>query len=171
MDHVALVALAASAHMQGGHRARGEILLREALSELDPAVDARRYSALLGRLARAQWSLNRGQEGVETAERALAMLPSDDRGLERVRLLSWLARTRFLRGRFRESVKAAERALSLAVTGGHPATEAEARGTLGMAMIALGQVDDGVAEMRRGIEIARGHRGHRHDGVRILQPC
>jgi DNA-binding CsgD family transcriptional regulator len=156
MDHVALLALAARAHMQGGHRARGEVLLREALSELDPATEIRRYSALLGRLARAQWSLNRGQEGVETAERALAMLPADDRGFERVRLLSWLARIRFLRGRFRDAVKDAEEALALAVAGSYRSTEAEARGTLGMAMIALGQVDEGVVEMRRGIDISGG---------------
>ncbi len=45
-----------------------------------------------------QWALNRGQEGVETAERALELLPPDDRSNERTLLLSWLARTRFLRG-------------------------------------------------------------------------
>jgi tetratricopeptide (TPR) repeat protein len=155
IDHVALLALAAGAHMQGGHRTRGEVLLREALGELDQDRDPHRYSALLGRLARAQWSLNRGKEGVETAERALSLLPSDDQSLERVRLLSWLARTRFLRGRFRDAVKDGGEALSLAVAGGHRAAEAEALSTLGMAMIALGQVDEGVERMQRTIEIAR----------------
>jgi DNA-binding CsgD family transcriptional regulator len=155
MDHVQLLSLAAHAHMQSGHRTRDEALLREALNELDPENDPRRYAVFLGRLARAQWALNRGQEGVETAERALSLLPADDRGSERVKLLSWLARTRLLRGRFRDAVDDAEQALSLAVAGSHAAVEAEALNTLGMAMIALGQVDEGVARMQRTIEIAR----------------
>jgi DNA-binding CsgD family transcriptional regulator len=154
MDHVDLLAMAAGAHMLGGHGARGEALLREAMAELDPAADARRYSALLGRLARAQWALNRGREGVETAERALELLPPDGGDLERVRLLSWLARTRFLRGRFREAVRDAEEALALAVKVDHPASEAETLNTLGMAMIALGQVDEGVARLQRTIEMS-----------------
>jgi DNA-binding NarL/FixJ family response regulator len=155
MDHVDLLTLAAGDHMMHGDRARGEPLLREALAELDPATHARRYSALLGRLARAQWALNRGEEGVETAERALALLPADEVGLERARLLSWLARTRFLRGRFRGAVRDAEEALALAVEVDHPAAEAETLNTLGMAMMALRQVDQGVERMQRTIEIAR----------------
>ncbi len=155
MDHVELLAMAASAQILGGHRTRGEALLREGLSELDPAADARRYSALLGRLARAQWALNRGQEGVETAERALELLPPDGGDLERARLLGWLARTRFLRGRFREAVRDAEEALSLAIRVDHRAAEAETLNTLGMAMIALGQVDEGIARLQRTIEISR----------------
>jgi DNA-binding CsgD family transcriptional regulator len=155
MDHVSLVSLAAGAQMQSGHRPRGETLLREALRELDPDREARRYSTLLGRLARTQWALNRGQEGVQTAERALALLPDDDRGIERARLLSWLARTRYLRGRFREAIRDAEEALALAVAVEHPATEAEALNTMGMTMIALGQVDEGVERMQRTIEIGR----------------
>ncbi len=155
MDHVDLLAMAAGAQTLGGHSTRGEALLREALGELDPAADPRRYSALLGRLARAQWALNRGQEGVETAQRALEMLPPDGGDLERARLLAWLARTRFLRGRFREAVRDAEEALVLATRIDHPAAEAETLNTLGMAMIALGQVDDGIARIQRTIELSR----------------
>ncbi len=155
MDHVELLSMAAAAHSQAGHRTRGEALLREALGELDPDRHACRYSGLLGRLARVQWSLNRLQEGVETAERALAMLTDSEGGVERVKLLAWLARTRLLRGRFREAITEAEEALSLAVAGGHKLPEEEARGTLGMAMVSLGHVDEGVAEMRRAIEIAQ----------------
>lgn len=155
MDHVALLEMAAAAHGQDGHHARAEALSREALRELEPTADAGRYSMLLGRLARIQWALNRGQEALQTAERALELLPADDRSLERARLLSWLARTRFLRGRFREAIRDGEEALELAMAVGHPTAEAETLNTLGMAMIALGQVDEGVARMQRTIEIAR----------------
>jgi tetratricopeptide (TPR) repeat protein len=49
----------------------------------------------------------------------------------------------------------AQEALSIAVAGGHAAAEAETLNTLGMATIALGQVDEGLAHMQRTIEIAR----------------
>jgi predicted ATPase/DNA-binding CsgD family transcriptional regulator len=155
LAQVGLLAMAAHSHAQDGHHARAEVLFREALRELEGSGDSRRESTLLGRLARTQWALNRGQEGVETAERALLLLPDDDRGIERARLLSWLARTRYLRGRFREAVRDAEEALALAETVKHPAAQAETLNTLGMAMIALGQVDEGVERMQRTIEIAR----------------
>jgi DNA-binding CsgD family transcriptional regulator len=155
LDHVELLSLAANANAEDGHYARAEALRRESLEELDPGSDARRYSEILGRLARTQWALNRGQEAVATAERALALLPAGDRGLERAKLLSWLARNRFLRGRFREAVREAEEALSIAVDGGHASAEAEALNTLGMATMALGEVDKGVQRMHRTIEIGR----------------
>jgi DNA-binding CsgD family transcriptional regulator len=155
LDHVELVSIAAGAHSRSGDIGRCEVLLQEGLRELDPDRDPRRYSALLGRLARTQWALNRGQEGVRTAERALAMLPDDDRGHERAVLLSWLARTRFLRGRFREAIRDAEEAHEVAVALGDGYAETEVLNTLGMTKIALGQVDEGVADLRRAIELAR----------------
>jgi DNA-binding CsgD family transcriptional regulator len=131
------------------------VLLQEALRELDPERDPRRYSALLGSLARTQWDLNRGLEGVRTAERALALLPAEERTPERTLLLSWLARTRFLRGRFREAIPDAEEAREAAVALGNRYAETEVLNTLGMAKIALGRVDEGVADLRRAIELAR----------------
>ncbi|MGN6169266.1 MAG: helix-turn-helix transcriptional regulator [Solirubrobacteraceae bacterium] len=155
IDHVELISMAAGAHSRSGEIGRCEVLLQEGLRELEPESDPRRYSALLGSLARIQWALNRGQEGVRTAERALAMLPAKERTPERTLLLSWLARTRFLRGRFREAIRDAEEAREAAVALGEGYAETEVLNTLGMAKIALGQVDDGVADLRRAIELAR----------------
>jgi DNA-binding NarL/FixJ family response regulator/tetratricopeptide (TPR) repeat protein len=154
-DRGRLLSLAAQAQSLGGDRARSEVLLQAALQEVDPQLDPRRYSALLARLARAQWALNRGLEGVETAQRALSMLPPDEASRERALILAWLARTRFLRGRFREAVKDGEEALSTAVAAGATFAETEVLNTLGMAAIALGQVDEGVGCLRRAQEIAR----------------
>jgi DNA-binding CsgD family transcriptional regulator len=155
LDHVALLAVAAAAHGRAGELDRSEVLLRESLRELDSEAEPRRYSKLLGRLARAQWNLNRGQEGLETAERALALLPSDERSSERTLLLSWLARTRFLRGRFREAIRDAEEASAAATALGYRYAETEVLNTLGMAKMSLGDVDGGVACLRRAIELAR----------------
>jgi DNA-binding CsgD family transcriptional regulator len=155
LDHVELLSMAAGAHARTADSARCEVLLQEALRELDPERDPRRYSALLGSLARTQWDLNRGLEGVRTAERALALLPAEERTPERTLLLSWLARTRFLRGRFREAIPDAEEAREAAVALGNRYAETEVLNTLGMAKIALGRVDEGVADLRRAIELAR----------------
>ncbi|MGA2928679.1 MAG: AAA family ATPase [Solirubrobacteraceae bacterium] len=155
LDHVELLLLAASAHGVAGDRTRAEVLLRGALRELDPAAQPRRYSALLARLARVQWSLNRGLEGIETAQQALSMLPKGDVSRERALLLAWLARTRHLRGRFRDAVREGQEALEAAVAVGDREAEAEVLDTLGMSQIALGEVDQGVARLRRSIELAR----------------
>ena len=89
--------------------------------------------------------MNRGLEGVETAQRALSMLPDDDTSEERAALLAWLARTRFLRGRFRDALEDAEEARAAAIAAGDRCGEGEVLNTLGMTQVALGQVDEGVA--------------------------
>ncbi len=163
-DHVSLLLLAAGGHSIGADRARAEVLLRAALAEVDPAREPRRYSVVLARLARVQWTLNRGAEGVETARRALEMLPTEDCGPERASLLAWLARTRVLRGRFRDAVADGEAALAVAEEAGDRATQGEVLNTLGMAQIALGCEEEGVAQLRAAMEIAR----ERHDADGLI---
>jgi DNA-binding CsgD family transcriptional regulator/tetratricopeptide (TPR) repeat protein len=154
LDHVDLLLLAAGAHCIADDRSRTEVLTESALQELDPERDPRRYASVLARLADTQWALNRGLEGVETAQRALEMLP-DGESEERASLLAWLARTRFLRGRFRSAQSDGEEALALAVAVGDRVAEMDVLNTLGMTHIALGEVDEGVSGLRRSIEIAR----------------
>jgi ATP/maltotriose-dependent transcriptional regulator MalT len=155
IDRVGLLLLAADAHGCGGDRGRGEVLLKEALAGLDPDRDPRRYSGLLARLAKARWSLNRGEEGVETARRALSLLPENDHSRERATLLAWLARTRVLRGKYRDAVTDGEAALATAISARAIHVEGEVLQTLGMAQIVLGDVDGGAARLQRAIEIAR----------------
>ena len=155
LDHVDLLALAAAAHGVSGDRARAEVLFERALNEVDQASDPRRYARLLERLSRIQWSLNRGLEAADTAKRAMALLPADESSVERASLMAWVARIRFLRGHFRDAIEDAEAALSAAGAACDPHAEGEVLNTLGMARIALGDVDDGVALLRRAIDLAR----------------
>jgi DNA-binding CsgD family transcriptional regulator/tetratricopeptide (TPR) repeat protein len=155
LDHVELLSLAASAHAIAGDRSRAEVLLQSGLRELSDDGDQRRRSALLSRLSRIQWTLNRGLEGVETAQKALALLPAGEESRDRAQLLAWLARTRFLRGRFRDAIEDGEAALAAAVAAGDSRSEGEVLLTLGMAEIALGRVDEGVTRIQRTIELAR----------------
>jgi tetratricopeptide (TPR) repeat protein len=155
LDHVELLGIAAAAHGVAGDRSRAEVLLARALKELDPDGEPRRYSELLARLSRVQWSLNRGVEAVQTAERAMSMLPPEEISGERASLLSWTARLRYLRGRYREALKEGEVALASAAAAGERRAESEVLNTLGMARIVTGRIDEGTACLRRAIEIAR----------------
>jgi DNA-binding NarL/FixJ family response regulator len=154
-DHVELLRRAARTHAVSDDRTRAEVLLNEALSELDPERDPARYAALLARLSRTIWTLNRGAESVDMAERALEMLPDDDPAGVRPLILAWLARTRFLRGRFRLAAQDGERALEAAVVADDRLAETEVLNTLGMARVALGDVEEGVGLLRRAIALAR----------------
>jgi DNA-binding CsgD family transcriptional regulator len=156
-DTAELLSRAARANGMHRDRGRGETLLREALRELDPERDRVRYAALLARLARTIWSLNRGPEAVQTGEQALAMLDEDDPAGVRPSLLAWLTRMKFLRGRFRQAAEDGEQALAAAIAAGDSDAEAEVRNTLGMAQVAMGQVEDGIGQLHRAIEVARAH--------------
>jgi len=155
LDHVELLGIAAAAHAIAGDRSRAEVLLTRALKELDPDSEPRRYSELLARLSRSQWSLNRGSEAIETAERALSMLPRDEISRERASILVWAARVRYLRGRYREALREGREALNTAVAAGDRRSESEVLNTLGMAGIVTGSIDEGIESLRRAIAIAR----------------
>jgi DNA-binding CsgD family transcriptional regulator/tetratricopeptide (TPR) repeat protein len=167
LDHIELLCLAAAAQRVAGDRARSETLLRRALHELDELggaqSDRRRYSALLDDLSRVQWTLNRGLEALDTAQRALELLPDDEPTPERASLLAWLARTRFLRGRYREALREGESALATALAAGDRRAETEVLNTLAMSQILLGSVEEGIAHMRRAIQIA--HEDDDIDGM------
>jgi DNA-binding CsgD family transcriptional regulator len=164
MDRPDLLTHAAAAQSQVGDYNRSAVLLESALAEIDPDSDPYRYSWILARLARTLWALNRGLEGVATAERALAMLPDGaEPSHERAMLLGWLARTRALRGRYRDATRAGERALEEAVAAGDTVAEGEVLNTLGMAQLALGEFEEGVASLRQAIAIAE--RNEDADGI------
>ncbi|HTU88024.1 MAG TPA: AAA family ATPase [Solirubrobacteraceae bacterium] len=163
LDHVELLTLAAAAQRVAGDTGRAETLLRMALREIEPDSDPRRYSGLLDDLSRAQWTLNRGLEALETAQRALELLPDDEPTCERASLLAWLARTRHLRGRYRDALTEGETALDTALAAGDRRSESEVLNTLAMSQILLGDVEMGIARMRRAIQIA--HEDDDIDGM------
>ena len=155
LSRVDLTKLAALAHRIAGDRGRAEVLLQRALTEVDPGDEPQVCARLLAQLAGVQWSLNRGMEGVETAQRALSLLPAGEPSSERAVLMAWLARTLYLRGHFREAESDAQEALDAAVHAGDRSSEGEVLNTLGMAKVTLGDVDEGVDLLQRAIEIAR----------------
>ena len=65
VDHVDLLGSRPARTTIAATAPRAEMLLREALRELDPAADPRRYASLLARLARTSGSLNRRVEALD----------------------------------------------------------------------------------------------------------
>jgi ATP/maltotriose-dependent transcriptional regulator MalT len=156
-DQVELLRRAALDHAAEGDVARQEHLVRRALDLLDPEAEPRRAAALLENLGRAQWSLNRGNEGIETAESGLALLPQDEPTRERARILSWIAKARMLQGRYVQSLELAGEAIEVAEAVNDPLAEGRARNARGTSLAGLGEIDAGIAELRKALEIALKH--------------
>lgn len=140
-----------------GDYQRQEALLRKALSLVDEADDPRLVAALLERLQRAQWHLNRPDEAIATIDRALGLLEPDERSPERVALLAAKARVRMLQSRFREAIELAEQTLALADETGDHAVASRLRNALGISLVGLGDAEAGEAALREALETARRH--------------
>jgi DNA-binding CsgD family transcriptional regulator/tetratricopeptide (TPR) repeat protein len=153
LDEVDLLGSAAAMYALEGDQRRTEMLIERALEKLDQDDDPIRYARLLVRRGRSRWRLNRPSEAAADAEHALALLPEEPNA-DRARLLSWVARTQVLRGRYREAIVQGEPALAMAQAEELPITAGEALNTLGMARIALGEVDSGEALLREAIRLA-----------------
>ncbi|HXD57901.1 MAG TPA: AAA family ATPase [Thermoleophilaceae bacterium] len=153
-DRVGLLWWAATDHRADGDFARAETLARRALDGVDENEDPYRAAGIMELIARAEWSLIRSADAIETALQALALLPAGDKSRERARLLSFLAKCRMLQGRYKETLELAEEAIEAAEGAPDPLAESRARNARGIALASLGDVDAGTAELRRAVEIA-----------------
>jgi DNA-binding CsgD family transcriptional regulator len=156
-SRVEILARTANAHDMEGDAARQETLLHKALSLVDPGQDPVLTAGLLERLHRAEWSLNRQGDALETLDRSLALLPAASGPTpERAWLLATKAKSLMLMGRFRSVVDVAQEAIAeaRAVTGARP-SEGRALNALGVAQQGLGDVDAGVQSLREALAIAQ----------------
>ncbi|MCL2419650.1 MAG: AAA family ATPase, partial [Conexibacteraceae bacterium] len=154
MDEVDLLEQASRAAALDGDQRHSAMLADRGLELLDPAQEPVRYARLLGRRGRSRWRLNQAEAAMADLDRALQLLP-DEPSRDRARLLSWTARTHALRGHYREAVAEGERARAIAEPLNMPMIVGEILNTLGMARIALGEVDAGEALLREAITLAR----------------
>ncbi len=154
MDEVDLLEAAARASAMNGDQRHSAMLADHGLELLDPEQDPVRYARLLGRRGRSRWRLNQAEAAMADLDRALTLLP-DEPSRDRARLLSWIARTHSLRGHYREAVAEGELARAIAETMGMPMIIGEVLNTLGMARIALGELEAGEALLREAITLAR----------------
>jgi ATP/maltotriose-dependent transcriptional regulator MalT len=155
LSQIDLLMQAANAADVTGDPARQETLLRRTLELCDADAEPRRAAAVLERLSRALWSLNRQEESVETINRALGLLPEDERSRERAALLVELARSRMLQSRFGESIRVARDSLEVARAIGVRDVEVRALNVMGTALGNRGEAEEGAAALREALEIAR----------------
>ena len=153
-DRIELVRRASRALINDGAHGRAEALLRQAVGEVDEERDPRLTAGLLELLARAQWSLGRAEDARASVAHAVALLPADEkRSPERARILARQAKIAMLQGRFSEVLPAARAALA-AATEADAGPRADALNAMGLALVLLGDVDDGQARLREAIEIS-----------------
>jgi ATP/maltotriose-dependent transcriptional regulator MalT len=155
LSQVDLLMQAANAADVTGDAARQETLLRRTLELVDEESQPSLAAAVLERLSRALWSLNRQEESVETINRALALLPEDEQSRERAALLVELARCRMLQSRFAESIGVARDALEVARAIGTRDVEVRALNVMGTALGNRFEAEEGAGALREALEIAR----------------
>ncbi len=154
-DHVELLRDAADAADIAGERERAVALGTQALAELDETVDPVRAGLVHSRIGYYRWLLGEHQVMVEEQRRAVELVPSDPPTVDRARVVGGLASALMPTGHYRESRALAEEALAtLAATGSHEG-EARLRNILGVDLVGLGEVEAGLASLRRGVEIGR----------------
>jgi len=156
IGHAELLVRTATEHDHNDRPTRAESMLRAALDELDAQSEPVPTAVALEHLARALWGLAKGDEALASGRRALELLSQAGAEPERASVLAWLARTTLLRGRYREAVEAAREVLEIVTASGAGLhLESQALNTLGMALVGSGSPDEGIAELRSALALAK----------------
>jgi DNA-binding CsgD family transcriptional regulator/tetratricopeptide (TPR) repeat protein len=150
-----LLMRAAKAADLGHETGRMEALVRSALELVDPETEPKQAASMLTHLHRAQWELNRQDESIETLDRALALLEPCEASGERAELLARKSRARMLQSRNREAIEAGREALEVARSVGDRGAEILALNSIGVALAAAHQEDEGIAALREALAIVR----------------
>ena len=131
---------------------------RHALELVDAAAEPRRAAWLYGELQRPLWAMLRPEEASDALDSALALLAEDEPSPERAGLLARRAKTLMVQSRYRQAVGAAREALAERERLPDPvddrADEVGALNALGVSLTALGEVEEGLAPLRRALVIA-----------------
>jgi DNA-binding CsgD family transcriptional regulator len=165
MDRVALLARCAEAAYGAGDLAGAAQLVRQALALVDEARQPQRAGLLHEQLARCLRRLG-DPDALGEHQQAVRLVPPEP-SAERARVLGSLAQHLLGLDRFAEAREVAEEAVAVAVKVGARAEEANARTALGNALIHLGEVDAGLAELAAARRLAT-HTGDVVVGLRAI---
>jgi len=144
---------AAEAADLAGALPRATVLTNEALALADPA-DRETRGLLHSRLGYLLWAGGDAEAGVAAHRTAVELVPHDPPSSARARVLGGLAGSLMGPGGYDESAALAAAAIACARTAGAVAEEARARNVLGFDLVAMGDVDAGLDELRRSRELA-----------------
>jgi DNA-binding CsgD family transcriptional regulator len=152
MDRVGLLSRCAEAAYGAGDPARAAELVRQAIALVDAARQPQRAGLLHEQLARC---LRRLVDPGALAEQQQAVrLVAPEPSVERARVLGSLAHLLILVDRFEEVIAPAQEAVAIATQVGALTEEAAARTVLGGALVNLGEVDAGLAELQAAHRLA-----------------
>ncbi|HEV2005722.1 MAG TPA: AAA family ATPase [Candidatus Limnocylindrales bacterium] len=151
-DSLALLRRASDAADLAGDFPRAVVLTRQALASIDPAADPTTAGLLHSRLGYLFWAAGEG-DALDQHRTAVALVP-DHPSPERARVLARLAGALMGGARWDECREVAVTAVECAVGAGDRTEESLSRNILGSVLVALGQIEDGLVELRHAREIA-----------------
>jgi DNA-binding CsgD family transcriptional regulator/tetratricopeptide (TPR) repeat protein len=146
--------LAAEAADLTGHFDRGIELIRDALTLADPVADPALAGLLHARLGYLMWARGEGDAALEEHREAVRLVPAEPLSAGRARVLGALGGALMGLGRWAESRTVCEEAIAYAVKAGAVPEESRARNMLGSDLVALGEIDGGLRELRSSHELA-----------------
>jgi DNA-binding CsgD family transcriptional regulator/tetratricopeptide (TPR) repeat protein len=145
---------AADAADLSGAAPRGLELATAALALVDPVADPVSAGLVHSRIGFLRWSLGEGDAALRSHEEAVRLVPAEPPTPERARVLGALGGALMGAGRWAESRVVCEAAIACAIQAGAPAEESRARNMLGSDLVALGDVDAGIEQLREACRIA-----------------
>jgi DNA-binding CsgD family transcriptional regulator/tetratricopeptide (TPR) repeat protein len=129
-------------------------LTREALTMVDPVEDPVSAGMLHSRLGYLIWVSGDGEAAIAEHWTAVGLVPETPPTAARARVLASLGGALMGAGHYAESRPLCEAAIACATEAGAEAEESRARNVLGSDLVGLGQIDAGLAQLRRAREIA-----------------
>ncbi|HEU0244795.1 MAG TPA: LuxR C-terminal-related transcriptional regulator, partial [Candidatus Limnocylindrales bacterium] len=137
-----------------GEFARALELTREALALVDAVADPVAAGTLHSRVGYLQWSLGDSTTALDAHREAVRLVPAEPPTAERARVLASLGGALMGAGRWAESREVCEAAIACASVAGAAAEESRARNMLGSDLVALGDIDGGIAQLREACRLA-----------------
>jgi DNA-binding CsgD family transcriptional regulator/tetratricopeptide (TPR) repeat protein len=129
-------------------------LTNDALALVDPADDPTTAGLLHARLGYLKWVTGDASAGLAEHHEAVRLVPEQPPSKTRARVLGGLAGGLMGLGRWQESRDIALEAIDCAVQAGAIQEESRSRNFLGSDLVALGEVEAGIDELRRSHDLA-----------------
>ena len=138
----------------GGDFPRAMELMRSALGLVDSSLEPVTAGLLHSRIGYLQWSLGDSAIALDAHRDAVQLVPPEPPTPERARVLASLGGALMGAGRWAESRAVCEAAIACAMSAAARAEESRARNMLGSDLVALGEIDAGIAQLRESCRIA-----------------
>jgi DNA-binding CsgD family transcriptional regulator/tetratricopeptide (TPR) repeat protein len=145
---------AAQAADLSGQLERATELVREALAMTDPDADPTLAGLLHARLGYLTWARGDGEAALAEHREAVRLVPADPPTTARANVLGALGGALMGLGQWAESKSVCEAAIDCAVRAEAVPEESRARNMLGSDLVALGEIDAGLHELRESHRLA-----------------